>query len=304
MVFVHKNKEDKMQNYYLRNKIFGIGAGIASLIFGGCNSAPTARITEPDGTEVKPLSSNPYRFVLSINRDDIINGLEKFILKAKDKDGPENLKGTIYAVEKNGPVVPIITKGEDTKERLTWEFILSYTGKGNISRGTYPMFEVSLDDGYIFHGPVVYTVVADVSVGGSLLDDILDSNGDDMDDNGGGTPIEDLLNITYAEFVGSNGEPLDEITTENFRVLLYMPEELANRVDNPSFSMRELGDNPCITVQSVSGPREVNNGTWEVTGTLTGEQCSSPFELLEASFGLTIGNGNVFINDSLEAILR
>ncbi len=313
----------------LRNLVAGAGIGLYSMLGIGCNNAPTAKVTEPDGTEVRALTEDPYRIVLSLNRDDIINGLEGFVLHASDNDGPEVLTGTLYTTNKDNPVVAVIHGGTNSvsmrniNSTLRWPFDIVYTGNGNINRGTYDLFTIKLDDGWPV-GRNNYTIVADVSTGTSHPgmppedndnghDDQMDDN-DNMNDNGMPS-IEDLLNQTYAEFVGNNHVPLESLNNTNFMVHLHTPTELLDSITDIKFKLECLGPNPCLNVDTLYG--EPYNGefiepimagevedmaVYHVSGTLIKEEnCDSKYEVLQAVFKVNLGNGYVHFNDSIVA---
>lgn len=305
-----------MQRSYLRTGAAATMIGAGASIAGGCwaaNHAPTAVITEPNGTIVRPLDNDPYRIVLSVNRDDIIKGTENFIFEASDTDGPGVLKASsIYTVGGNPVKAVTNAGGSGTRNRITIPFKLVPTGDGEISRGTYNLLRVNLDDEYFLSRPVGYTVTVDVSRGSSLSDD--PTNGDDQPDNGDGIPnLDDLLRQSRAEF-GSIVKPITELTQGGFRVELSIPKELEDRVDSINFEMVEFGGNPNVNVATINGkpykpgdriePTKIGDGLYEVEGTIKSDGSGSPYEALDARFLIKIGGGTISINDSLEAIIK
>lgn len=285
----------------LRNAAGGLFIAVSSYLCGGCNNAPIATLTESNGTVIKTVTNTPYRFEISLDREDINEGLEDFVFIGRDNDGPNPLRASSVYTVGNNPMIAVTNQGgSGNRNKIEIPFKITHVGNKPISRGTYDLLKISLDDGWFFNRPLTYTIAVDISR------DIPnnDPNGDNGDSGvNGQTPIEDLLSITRAEFVDDDGMPLLELTSKDFRIELSMPEELANRVGVPTFTTHEYGNNPCIKVNKFNEPREIDEGVWEVNGTLTVGNCTSPYELLEGSFGLDIGNGRVFVNDSLEVIL-
>ncbi|MFH1802983.1 MAG: hypothetical protein ABH864_06070 [archaeon] len=124
-------------------------------VVGGCpqagNNAPTFKLSETDGTEIRTINSEAIAheygwdeaIVLPMNREDIYNGDEKFVVSASDNDGPEALTGNFYP--QDGTVGVNVTSGRNLEGQLNWN--VSLTGD-NVPRGTYPLLVGTVRDGY------------------------------------------------------------------------------------------------------------------------------------------------------------
>ena len=130
------------------------------------------------------------------------------------------------------------------------------------------------------------------------------------------TDLTDLLADTYTVIVDASGNEVSPMTVTAgsetvFRAQLHMHTELEYKVGAPSnLAITELGytgADDCFRVVSVGQPQRTGEHhdmvTYESTFKMLKELgCAQNYELVHASFGLDIGNGDVNFNDSEEAM--
>ncbi|MFH1802984.1 MAG: hypothetical protein ABH864_06075 [archaeon] len=130
----------------------GFAAGLPFLV-AGCpiqNAPPQISISELNGTEIRSTESKALAreygwdeaIILPVNRLDVAEGREKFIVNAYDSDGPEALTANFYAMD---PLTTSIYQGANTKESINWHIELG--ANSTIPRGTWPIAEGEVNDG-------------------------------------------------------------------------------------------------------------------------------------------------------------